>query len=154
MGFFFDREGEPRFGSIIVTVLVTIVVLPLLIWAGSVVLAPVFGKGDAYRKTEGADYRIANYEHFKDSCNEIVALDGKIALAEDALDRESDGEVDSPREQQLATNIQALQNTRLELVTQYNSDASKSKTKAKFKDAGLPDQIDVSTIGDVSCPSE
>lgn len=155
MDFFLDREGYPRTGRIVVTAIAVLVGLPLLIWGASVVLAPVFGAGNAYKQTETADYRIENYEHFKDACNAIVAADGKIELAQDALDREQVGPLDSLREQQLATNIQALTNTRVELVTQYNSDVSKNKTKAKFKDAGLPDYIDpTGQIGAVTCPSE
>lgn len=136
-------------------VIVILVVLPFAIWGASVLLAPLFGAGEAYKQTEGSDYRIANYERFKNDCNAIVATEGKIATAQEAVDNEVKGEVDSFREQQLSQNLQALENVRLEQISQYNADASKNETRAKFKDAGLPESINPNAeIGAVSCPSE
>lgn len=150
-----NRNERGATGVWIALGVVAVVVVPFLIWGASVALAPLFGKGEAYKQTEGADYRIANYERFKNDCNAIVATEGKIALAQDMVDNEVKGKVDSFREQQLVTNLQALQNQRLEQVTQYNADASKNTTRAKFKDAGLPDYIaPQGEIGAVSCPSE
>lgn len=121
-------------------------------WGLSVALAPVFGAGNAYKTTESGDYRIANYEHFKDSCNGIVATDGKIVVARKVLDTDTRAGVDSFTLLRDRENVQALINTRLEQITAYNSDASKEKTKAKWLSVGLPTHIPVNAkIGSVTC---
>lgn len=155
MGFFVDREGYPRAGRIIVVAVALIVLVPIAVWGFMVATASIRGAGNAHRQTETADYRIANYERFKNDCNAIVATEGKIALAQQAVDNEVKGAVDSFREQQLTQNLQALQNVRLEQVTEYNADASKTDTRAKFLDSALPYYINPNgEIGAVECPSE
>lgn len=148
------ENDEPGVGTILVLVVGAIVgalLLGLAGWGLSVWLSPMFGAGNAYKKTETADYRILNYEHFKTACNDIVAQDGKIALAKSTLDAGRLDKVGSLRIQQLEGNVQALTNVRLEMATTYNADASMNKTKAKFKDAGLPDYINPTEIGNVTC---
>lgn len=140
-----------KIGSIVVGVIIAI----FLVWGASVILAPLFGSGNAYKKTESADYRISNYELFKDDCNNILAIEGKIVLAQNVLDSDTKSGVDSFTLRQSKLNLLALQNGRIELIAEYNANASKNKTRAKFKDAGLPDYINPNgEIGEVSCPSE
>jgi len=143
-----NRSGS----TLAVFLIIGAILLPFLIWGASVFLAPLFGAGNAYKQTESANYRIENYEMFKRDCNAIVSTEGKIKIAQDAVDNEVKGDVDSFREQQLTTNLQALENVRLEQITDYNAKASMNKTKAKFKDAGLPDHINPNDkIGSLTC---
>lgn len=141
--------------ALIVLAVIGALALPFVIWGASVVLAPLFGKGEAFKQTERAEYRIANYERFKNDCNAIVAQDAKIANAQDAVDSEVRGKVNTFREQQVVQNLQALENVRAEQIAEYNAAASMNETRAKFKDAGLPDYIYPDTeIGAITCPSD
>lgn len=85
-----------------------------------------------------ADYRIGQYEEFYDRCWAIVAIEGEITLAEQAVD---DAATDWDTSQ-TKRNLQALRNQRLELISAYNSDASKADTAANFRASDLPAEID------------
>lgn len=101
--------------------------------------AEVRGETAATEKVLGdGDRRIAAYEEFYDRCHSVVAIEGKIALAEEAKDSAS-GDWEA---REAAANLLALQNQRLELIEAYNSDASKEDTQANFLASDLPHQLD------------
>lgn len=148
-----DESGAGTAVLLVIGAIVGLIVLGLAGWGLTVWLSPMFGAGNAYKKTETADYRIANYEQFKTDCNAIVSLDAKIGVADEALSNGRKDHVGALRIQQLEGNVQALMNQRIELATEYNANASMSKTKDKFRDAGLPEYINPNeiTIGVLSC---
>lgn len=135
-----DERGLGSVGWGVVT-LIAVIVVGFGAWGASVALAPIFGAGNAYKSTETGDYRIANYDKFFNDCNNIVGLEGKIKIANDTLSTDLSTGADAGTVLKDKQNLQALKNVRLEAVAQYNADASKNKTRAKFKDAGLPTRI-------------
>lgn len=126
-------------------------VLILGIWGATVALAPLFGKGNAHIKTNSADYRIAAYDKFHDDCNAIVSQQHVIANLEDTLDSDKAAGVDSTQLTVDSHNITAAKNVYNGLVGDYNSDASKSATKAQFLDSSLPYHISYDPKETVTC---
>lgn len=79
-------------------------------------------------------YRIANYDRFFNQCAAVEAKEAQITRARrdlppnpDVIDRD---------------NLSALENSRSELITQYNADSSKEDTAAAFKSSRLPYKLD------------
>lgn len=85
------------------------------------------------------DYRIANYDHFFDLCGAVQAQEGKIETFTKQLD---EGNLSGSQTGITQANLTAATNKRIELITQYNADASKADTKANFLASNLPDKLD------------
>jgi len=128
-----------------------VVLLIFGIWAATVALAPLFGAGNAHIKTNSADYRIAAYDKFHDDCNAIVAQQNNINNLEDTLDSDKAAGVDSTQLTVDSHNVLAAKNTYNSMVGQYNSDASKSATKAQFLSSSLPFHITYNPKETVTC---
>lgn len=79
-------------------------------------------------------YRIAQYEHFYDSCASVQSIEGKIVNMQDELDVVEDEQ----RKIVLNASITASKNKRAELIAKYNADARKEGTMAQFKSSDLP----------------
>lgn len=101
--------------------------------AGSV--APWQGEVSKRQKVEGnGDYRIAAYDHFHDLCGQVVAKETIIKGFKQDVKDASD-----PADQSIArANLRAAQNTRTEMINEYNADADKDYTEGQFRDSDLP----------------
>jgi hypothetical protein len=120
-------------------------------WLVSVVLAGPIGAGNAHRKTNSADYRIAAYDKFHDDCNAIVAQKQTIANLADVLDSDKAAGVDSTQLLVDTHNVLAGKNVLNSMVGQYNSDASKTGTKAQWLASNLPRHISNDYKENTSC---
>lgn len=75
--------------------------------------------------------RIADYEWFHNTCQDIVAQNQNIELAEQTLKGDKKTET-----------LYALNATHNDTVADYNSRASQDYTSGQFKDSDLPYEID------------
>lgn len=127
------------------TTVVAVVLLMALAGGLAYVWAPWKGALEERQLTEGSGkYRIAAYEKFYDSCAAIQSKEDQIENLESELET-----AEGDRKAQVAASITALRNTRSELIREYNADARKADTAAKFKSSDLPYTIDPE--GDTSC---
>lgn len=131
------------FAKIILFVVVVGVLLAVGSYGYKYVMAPVAGKANAEWKIESADSRIAGYEKFFDQCAAIQGYESAIQVQQDGLLAASTPE-DKSRIQTVIAGIKAQ---RSRAIAQYNADARKTYTSGRFKDAGLPQQIDDSVSG-------
>jgi hypothetical protein len=152
MGYFYD-EGldEPRYFNIIWVSIAAVVALCFGIWGITVALAGPIGAGEQHKQTNSADYRIAAYDKFHDDCNAIAAQQQVIANLQDTLDNDKAAGVDSTQLTVDAHNITAAKNVYFGMVGEYNSDASKSGTKAQWLASNLPQHISNDVEETVSC---
>ncbi|MEK7620795.1 MAG: hypothetical protein AAB395_00385 [Patescibacteria group bacterium] len=87
------------------------------------------------------DYRIAAYDHFYDLCGSIQAEEDQIGNIQK---RPASGTTAGGFTQQQKDSILlAHQNSRAELIRQYNADARKADTLAHFRASDLPYQIEI-----------
>ncbi|WP_276122629.1 hypothetical protein [Pararhizobium qamdonense] len=114
--------------------------LSLASGAFSYVTAPFFGRVQAERQLESGASRVALYNQFFDLCAGVQALEGQMDV-QTALYESQAGE-DRNR---TAVNIAGLNARRFQIITQYNADAAKSYTAARFLDAKLPYQLSLAT---------
>lgn len=131
------------FAKIILFVVVVGVLLAVGSYGYKYVMAPVAGKANAEWKIESADSRIAGYEKFFDQCAAIQGYESAIQVQQDGLLAATTPE-DKSRIQTVIAGIKAQ---RSRAIAQYNADARKTYTSGRFKDAGLPQQIDDSVSG-------
>lgn len=130
-------------GKILAFALLALAVVTVGGYAWKYYMAPVAGKANAEWKIESADSRIAGYEKFFDQCAAIQGYESAIAVQQDALLAATDP-ADKSR---LQTVIAGIKAQRSRAIAQYNADARKTYTTGRFKDAGLPQQIDDSASG-------
>lgn len=107
-----------------------------------VALSGPVGKTEITRKTNGSDYGIANYDNFKDTCFAVVSLESKIKRATETLDSDTAAGVGLQQLSIDRQNLGALQNVRSEKIQEYNADAAKTATAAKWQASDLPRRID------------
>lgn len=123
------------------------ILLALFNYAWRYYMAPVAGRANAEWKIESANSRIDGYERFFDQCSAIQGYEGSIAVQEQALKA-----VTSPEDKSRITTVLAgLRAQRIRAIAQYNADARKAYTIARFKDSGLPNQINDTDGGNTVC---
>lgn len=83
--------------------------------------------------------RISAYEHFFDLCASIQGHEDTIR----ALDAELDTDPSESRVEQIQGAITANKAQRDSKIRQYNSDAAQGYTIGQFRDANLPDHLDI-----------
>lgn len=95
--------------------------------------APFRGETQEKEITEAdGRYRIDAYEKFYDLNAQVESKDTEICTME--------ANTSLPKDQR-ETNVLALTNKRTELVNEYNADARKEDTRAKFKASDLPYEL-------------
>lgn len=94
--------------------------------------------GQIERTRANADFRIQSYDWFFDQCSAIQAAEGQIEVQEQELDG-----ADEDRAGRIETNLVALRNRRISLITEYNGEAAKEKTSGPFRSADLPAHINI-----------
>lgn len=83
--------------------------------------------------------RISAYEHFFNLCASVQGHEDTIR----ALQAELDGEPSESRAEQIRGAITANQAARDGKIRDYNSDAAQDFTVGQFRDADLPERLDV-----------
>jgi hypothetical protein len=104
------------------------------IWAFKVATSDVKGSGDAQRKVNSGDNRIAAQESFEALYQQIQAYDRN-------LDQAAKDKTEHPGDGFYATNYSGLVKTCNDAVGQYNADARKV-SRAKWLSTDLPFEID------------
>lgn len=89
------------------------------------------------RVVADGDYRIANYDYFYRTCNDIQAKNEKIASIQAQIEATGDEATKAGLEQGLF----AEQNSKIELIGDYNAKASQQNTAGQYRAAGLPSHI-------------
>lgn len=117
---------------------VILVVAPLLAWGGSVAFSDIWGRGEAHKQINRPDNRIFAQEEFHQLLNDIAAYDQQIGIQQAVLGAHlaQDGEHD-----RLAQVVAGIRAQCVSTRAQYDAEAQKI-SKARFRDAGLPDHID------------
>lgn len=143
------NEGAKASGVIIVSVIAIFLIAALI---GSMAIfgwgffqrstADFRGKtGQIERTKADPNYRIAAYDQFYDLCGDIQAKEDQIRNTQK---RSAGGTTTGGfTQQQKDAILLALQNSRAELVRQYNADARKADTLAHFRASDLPYKIDI-----------
>jgi len=101
-----------------------------------------YGGRNLEERIESAPSRIVNYERYFDLCASVQSLEGKLDAQMELLAAEEAS--DNPDRNQLArlrTNIAGLKGMRESEIRQYNADARKSYTRARFRASELPFQL-------------
>lgn len=104
------------------------------VWAFKVATSDVKGAGDAQRKVNSGDNRIAAQESFEALYQQIQAYDRN-------LDQAAKDKAEHPGDPYFATNYSGLVKTCNDAVGQYNADARKL-SRAKWLSTDLPFEID------------
>ena len=106
----------------------------------SIATAPFRGEVEKHELVEAdGSYRIAAYDQFYQMCSSVQSHNDKIKVLENEMKNSSDEE----RIKQLQSGITANQNTKAELVNDYNTKAASEYTKGQMKDSDLPDRLSV-----------
>jgi hypothetical protein len=106
------------------------------IWTFKVSTSEVKGAGDATRRINGGDNRIAAQESFE-------ALYAQIQAYDRNLDQAAKDKAEHPNDSFYATNYSGLVKTCNDAIGQYNADARKV-SRAKWLTDDLPYEIDLS----------
>ena len=124
---------------------IAFIVLMVLLIGGPTYLkaitAPFFGWADAERQIESAPSRISNYNHFFDLCAAVEGYEDQILVLTTQL-AETD-ENDTKEVNRLRSSIAGLEGQRARAIRQYNADATKDYTAARFHDSDLPYQLSI-----------
>jgi len=132
------------FGTLVgwVFIFVLLVATAAGIWYLRYETAEIRGIISGEERIESAPSRIVNYERYFDLCASVQSLEGKLDAQMELLAAEEAS--DNPDRNQLArlrTNIAGLKGMRESEIRQYNADARKSYTRARFRASELPFQL-------------
>lgn len=108
------------------------------IWGLGVATAGLYGRGEAHKVINSADFRIAAYEHFFNQYASIKSLEGQIDELTATLALMEPGTREYNYTLTSLTGAKALRHT---AIQQYNADAMKDWTEGQFRDNDLPYQI-------------
>ena len=125
------------------TVVAIVVVLGLLaggVYAWKYFMAAPAGKANAEWQIESAPSRIQNYNHFFNLCSAIQGYEAAIAAHRSVVDQVQGKEAERTR-----ANINGLVAQRARAIAQYNADAHKEYTMARFLDPRLPINLNVAS---------
>lgn len=132
------RRGAPRVFLIGFLSVIGVLLLISAVLGIKYLTAEPRGRADQREKTvANGNYRIASYDAFFDKCNEIVAKEAIIKSFEDQVKQATTAK----EKKDAIINLNAMKNTRIELVQSYNADAQKAGTRALFRSDDLPYQI-------------
>lgn len=109
--------------------------------------APFFGRMDAEVQIESAESRIANYNRFFDQCAAVQGYEHQIEVLQEQLDETPADDRDEIN--RLRQSIAGLRGQRARAIAEYNADASKSYTAARFHASNLPYRLSVE--GETRC---
>lgn len=124
--------------ALIVAAALAVPVLSGLGWAWKYYTAEVRGVSEAERRIESADSRIGNYEHFYDLCAFVQSQEVSLSSQRSLLESSEDAK----ERTRVRSNIAGLEAQRARAINQYNADANKSYTRARFLGEDLPRKLD------------
>lgn len=110
--------------------------LSFALWGWLYGTAEIRGKVGAELKIESADNRISSYEHFYDLCAAVQGYEQALVAQAAAVTAGANPE-------RAAANIAGISAQRARAIAQYNADANKSYTKARFLGDTLPRRLDL-----------
>lgn len=113
-------------------------VLASAIWGFGVATAGLYGRGEARKQIQSADFRITAYDYFFNQYASIKALEGQIDELTATLNSLQPGTRDYTYTLSALTGTKGLRHV---AIQKYNADARKEWTIGQFRDAGLPYQI-------------
>lgn len=124
--------------TVLLALLATVVMIFVVIYGGGFLkrgTADFRGETKQIEQTKAnSNYRIAQYEHFYNSCASVQSIESKIKNMSDELEETED----TQRRDILSASITASKNKRAELISKYNADTRKEGTMAQFKSSELP----------------
>lgn len=126
--------------KILGAVLATIVLVLFVaagIWGIRYYTAETRGVITAEEQIESAGSRITSYEHFYDLCATVQTREDALGAQEAQLE----GAESQDERQRIRANIAGLQAQRNRAIHQYNADARKSYTQARFLGDDLPRKL-------------
>lgn len=123
--------------AVIVFAVVVWLAVASALWGFSVATAGIYGRGEAHKQIQSAEFRITAYNHFFDLCVAVQTDEGSLDAQFDLLAQTTDAETTRI----VNVNIAALKANRLRSINQYNADAAKDYTIGQFRDANLPYQL-------------
>lgn len=138
--------GKLKIGGAIVVGLLVVVLLSGAGLAWRYFTAPIKGVVDAEEQINQGSNRIQKYNHFFDLCSTIQSDKMALATQRSLLDS-AEG---SKERERIRANIAGIQAQMNRNANQYNVDARKEYTSARFKSNDLPYQIDT-TQEYISC---
>lgn len=122
-------------------VLIGVSVLSIALFAAGLAFryftADVRGRVDAQEQILSGPNRIAQYDHFFNLCASVQSLEAQL----DALNVELPRAPTVRDESRILASITGVTAARARAINQYNADALKSYTSARFRDSDLPFQI-------------
>lgn len=141
-----DNPDRWIVGGVVRLILIGLVLL-VVIGGCTYWWAPWKGEIEERNQTVGSGtYRIASYEWYFDQCSAIQTHEQIYGNYKTELG--SDPAPSPDQAVRLKAGMTAEANTWAALVNEYNANAAKERTKAQFKDDGLPDNINPSNLND------
>jgi hypothetical protein len=119
-------------------VVVLVWVLVIGVWGFGVATAGIYGKGEAHKQIQSADFRLQAYNSFFDQYASIKSLEGQIDELTAQLEMTSKGTREYAYTLSSLTGTKGLRHT---AIQKYNADAQKNWTQGQFRDNDLPYQI-------------
>ncbi len=122
----------------IVAAIVLWIAIASAVWGFGVATAGIYGRGEARKEIQSAEFRIEAYQHFFNMCGSIQGLEGQI----DELTAEL--ELFEPGSREYTHTVKSLTGVkgyRHQAIARYNQDALKDYTEGQFRDKDLPYQI-------------
>ena len=133
-----NQKGSAGLGLVILIVILVFVVMAAGGWAYRYFTAPIEGVVEAEEIINQGENRIGRYNYFYDMCATIQSDKEALAIQKDILDNAESAD----ERERIRANIAGISAQLRRNVNQYNADASKSYTAARFKSESLPYEID------------
>jgi len=132
--------GKIIFFSIfgLVSAIALYIAIASAVWGFGVATAGIFGRGEARKQIQSAEFRIEAYQHFFNLCASIQGNEGQIDELTQQLDQFERGS----REYNITSvSLTGVKGARHQAIAKYNQDAFKEYTEGQFRDRDLPYQI-------------
>lgn len=108
-------------------------------WAFKYFTAPIQGRVDAEQRIESGTNRIQQYNKFFDLCASAQTTQTSLQTQKEMLEL-----VDGKEAERIRSNVAGMTAQLARTVNQYNVDARKDYTAARFHDSDLPFQLNAS----------
>ncbi len=138
-----QSAGYAAFVGVLAVVVIAIIAAVWLTF--SYFSAETRGKVGMENHVASGTYQEYSYNHFFDACSAIQGYEASIAAQHKALTTADDSD-----KSRINTIIASVEAERGRAIAQYNVDANKMKTVARFKADGLPYHLDA-TAETTSC---
>jgi len=113
-------------------------VLIAAIWGLGVATAGIYGRGEARKQIQSAEFHITAYQQFYNQYASIKSLEGQIDELSNQLELLEPG---TKAYNHTLTSLTGTKGLRHQAIQQYNADARKSYTEGQFRAEDLPYEI-------------